>query len=200
MAQDDTGLAQRGLLLLTMMTALVGVVLYIMFQTPAQELPVETRNPAAEVAGLVVPTTSYPAAVAWPALVRLSDDLPSPEGWRIRYNAANTLARLGSDRLPWPVMREMLDEGRQMRNYRVHLADGKEVPDEVAARTGVMIALKALAEWHQKQKAAGKTAAPAGARDVYAQVDALAASPYPELRAQAEKTRGTLFRPTTATP
>ena len=74
------------------------------------------------------------------------------------------------------------------------------MPDEVAARTTVMIALKGLAEWHHKQKAANRTAAPAAAREVYALVDTLATSPYPELRAQAEKTRGTLFRPPTATP
>src|SRR4051812_19081385 len=102
MAQEDTGLAQRGLLLLTAMTALVAVVLWIMFQRPAQELPAEASRSEAIVPAVVMPDAGFPGAVAWPVLYQLADDLPSPAGWEVRYNAANTLTRRGSDRVPWP--------------------------------------------------------------------------------------------------
>jgi hypothetical protein len=162
---EDTGLAKRGLLLLGAMTAIVTVVLVILFNRGGPEAP-------------AVPDGGDPSAV----------------GWEIRYNAAVALARRGSDNVPWPLFREMLDEKQQMRNFRVELEGGQVAVDEVAARTALISALRALGDWHVKQRAANKTAAPAGLRPVYEQVDRLAESPVAELKKEAERARGTFFR------
>src|SRR5581483_8325157 len=131
---QDTGLIRRGLLLLAMMSALVTVVLTSMFQRPRQALPVEQGTPEYLAATLVTPASAYPASLGWAALYQVGDASPSATGWEIRYNAAWALARLGSDRVPWTLFREMLDEQRQMRNFRVQLEDGRNVPDEAKAR------------------------------------------------------------------
>ena len=166
MTQEDTGLAVRGFALLAVMTAIVGVVLFIMFRGSGQP------EPQHDLAGVA----------------------PSPVGWEIRYNAAAALARRGSKQVPWAVLREMLDERQQLRNFQVVLHDGREVPDEVAARTAVISALKAVGEWHNKQRPRGDGPLPDGIAAVYEQVDRLAQSPVVELRKEAEKTRGTFSR------
>jgi hypothetical protein len=162
---EDTGLAKRGLLLLGAMTAIVTVVLVILFNRTGAEAP-------------VAPDGGDPSAV----------------GWVIRYNAAAALARRGSDNVPWPLYRELLDEKQQMRNFRVELDDGQVAVDEVAARTALISALRALGDWHAKQRAANTTAAPPELRPIYEQVDRLAESPVAELKKEAERARGTFFR------
>jgi hypothetical protein len=153
MAQDK-GLVLRGLLLLGFMlglAALVSMVLWFRREPKARE------QAAADLPGLValsaVPSAGpgFPASVNWPALAKLSESLPSSTGWEIRYNAAIALARRGSCAAPFDTLSEMLDEDLQMRNFRVKLADGKEVPDEAAARRTVLNALQALVEWNKVQ-------------------------------------------------
>jgi hypothetical protein len=189
---QDAGLIRRGLLLLVVMMGLVAVVLTIMFQRPRQALPLNDARPDL-CATLVVATAPYPGAVSWPALYQVGQQLPSATGWEVRYNAAWALARLGSAHVPWPQFHEMLDEQRQMRNFRAQLDDGRNVPDEAKARETVLSALRALAEWHGKQKAAPP---PSAERDaVYAQIDRLAAvSPIVQVKVEAEKTRSTFIR------
>lgn len=157
---DEAGFVKRGLALLGAMTCLGLVVLTIILYRPERTLP------------------QVPAAIA---------ARESEPGWQVRYNAAVTLARRGSDHVPWKLIREMLDEGQQLKNYPVPLADGREVPDEAAARATVITALRAVAEWHRK-RAEKKEKAP---EEVSAQVDRLAQSSIVELRVQAEATRQT---------
>jgi hypothetical protein len=192
---QDTGLIRRGLLLLALMSALVVVVLFILFQRPRQALPTNQSKPEYLAASLATPTAVYPASLSWPSLYQVGQELPSATGWEIRYNAAWALARLGSDKLPWPIFREMLDEKRQMCNFRVHLEDGRTVPDEAKARETVRLALRALADWHSKQKNAQPTGAINPERAaVYAMVDQLTSSAIAQLKIEAEKTRSTYAR------
>jgi len=76
-------------------------------------------------------------------------------GWEVRYNAALALARRGSDQVKdpavWDTLTEMLDESQQLRNFRAQLRDGREVPDESAARLTLISALRAVTELHRKQ-------------------------------------------------
>lgn len=76
-------------------------------------------------------------------------------GWEVRYQAVLSLARRGSPHIKdpglWAVLSEMLDEEQQLRNFRARLSDGREVPDEFAARTTVIGALRAVQELHRKQ-------------------------------------------------
>lgn len=164
MAMDDKGLVLRGFFLLAVIGAIVSVVSAILFTRPQSPPPTMATAPGA----------------------------PSAPGWEIRYNAATTLARRGSTKTPWPLMREMLDEPQQMRNALAQLPDGTSVIDETAARSNMIGALKALAVWHEKQGT--KRAAPAELREIYTVVDHLAESPIAELKAQAEKARSTFFR------
>jgi hypothetical protein len=190
---QDSGLIQRGLVLLALMCILVVVVLSIMFQRPVQATPADDGRPELLVAGLAVPGGSFPATIAWPALYQLGQQLPSAIGWEVRYNAAWALARRGSERVPWKLFREMLDEKRQMRNFRAPLEDGRTVPDEAKARETLLSALRALADWHARQK----DAQPPPDEDrnaVYAMVDQLAASPIAQLKIEAEKARGGFIR------
>ncbi len=192
---QDAGLIRRGLLLLALMSALVVAVLAIMFQRPRQGLPEEQSKPEYQAALLVAPTVSYPASLSWVSIYQVGQDLPSAPGWEIRYNAASGLARLGSDHLPVGLFREMLDEKRQMRNFRVQLDDGRTVADEAKARETVLIALRALAEWHQKRKELQRPGVPDEVRTtIYPLVDELVASPIAQLKIQAEKTRSMFVR------
>ena len=79
----------------------------------------------------------------------------SPSGWQVRYNAVLSLARRGSPHVQdpeiWDTLREMLDEDQQLRNFRARLSDGREVPDQTAARLTVIDALRAVQELHRKQ-------------------------------------------------
>ena len=119
----------------------------------------------------------------------MSRQLPSEPGWEVRYNAAATLAR-GAN-VPWPIAR--CSTNNSTRNHGVRLPDGKYVYDEVAAREFTIVALKAIATWHEKQPAGARTEQPA-LLEVYARVDELAQSPHVALKTQAEKTRSVFFR------
>jgi hypothetical protein len=161
-APDDSGFVFRGFLLLGGMTILVLIVLAILFWKPP------TPPPA-------IPT-DLPAD-------------PSAPGWQVRYNAAIALARRGSASTPWPLLREMLDDKLQLRNFTDPEAGAKKgEPDEAAARSTVLETLKAVAEWHRKQS--GAIAVTPEMRGVYAQIDRLAEMP--TYKDEAERTRQTL--------
>src|ERR1019366_6964173 len=126
-------------------------------------------------------------------LVKLDETPPSAPGYDVRYAAAAALARRGSAAVPWPLLREMLDERQQLSNNRVRLKDGRDVYDEANARLIMVSALRSIAAWHEKQSDK-KQELPADLRDIYAMVDELAKSDYVELKVQAEKARATFFR------
>src|SRR5580765_1404674 len=112
MAQEDKGLVLRGLLLFTFICLLATIVLGIMFwRTPTTTRPGrETPLEYSIVSVTVPPLGPFPASVSWSAFVQLGDNMPSAPGWEVRYNAATTLARRGSQHVPWPLLGEMLDE------------------------------------------------------------------------------------------
>lgn len=189
---QDTGLIKRGFGLLALISAIVLTLLVILLQSPSPTAPRAKNRPELLVGDLIVPAASFPGAISWPNLFQAVQALPSAPGWEIRYNAARTLALRGSAQVPWDVFLEMLDENRQMCNYRVTLQDGSVVSDETAARQNMLIALRALGAWHKKQQ--GKQEVSADLTRVYAAVDRLAGSSVLELKTLAEKTRETLFR------
>ena len=156
---DENGFVKRGFLLLGGMAILVAVVLSIIFYKPDQPAPTEHA------------------------------DLPpaSSAGWQIRYNATVALLRRGSDKVPWPIVREMLDEKQQLKNSEFDHPNGRKVADEYQARSFVIPALQALAEW--KRKTTVKIADVAAFPEISKQVDALATSPVAGLRTQAEETK-----------
>ena len=189
MQQEDKGLVYRGLFLLTLIGVLVLVVLAILFLRPQPARKVESMTPPEyRVPILVAPAVgSYPGSIAWLALWDFADHAPSSPGWEIRYNAAATLARRGSDSVPWNLITEMLDERQQMRNNRLRQADGRDIYDEAVARATMVNALRAIAAYNEK-RAGLESKVPA---DLRAQVEKLAQSSAIELKVQAEKTRAT---------
>jgi hypothetical protein len=190
---QDKGLVKRGLFLLGLMTLLVVFLFTVLFQRAAQTSPAATPRPELLTTSLVLSSTGFPAAVDWVDIFRISEAYPSAPGWKIRYNAAITLARRGSAHVPWSIIGEMLDEPRQLQNFREQLADGRSLPDEGAARMTMIAALRALADWHKKQEDKTKETSPDLAK-VYMAVDKLAASPIMEVKGQAENTRKLFFR------
>ena len=139
------------------------------------------------------PAAGLPGSVSWAALGALGERLPSGRGWEIRYQAVEALARRGSERLPFDVLAEMLDEDLQMRNRPVRLKDGRVVPDESAARRTVLIGLKAVLEWHKHSDAVRAVGADnPGLQRVYAAVERLTHSPNRVVQTEAENTRLTL--------
>ena len=165
---EESGFVKRGFAMLAAMVVLVAVVLGIILYKPSQTPP----SPGA--------------------------DLPAREsapGWTIRYNAAGTLARRGSDQVPWRVLREMIDEKQQFRNFLIELNNDKKFVHEFEARSTVINGLLAIADWHRVQaKKEQKPAVNGDLADVYAQVDKLAESQIVGLREQAEKAKKTFFR------
>src|ERR1700722_17498362 len=109
MAQDS-GLAQRGLILLGVMLILVTAVGLILFR-PRPTAPADDPVPA-NLAALAVPTPggSFPTSINWAALGILGKNSPSASGWMVRYNATVALAKRGSAQLPLDVLVEMLNE------------------------------------------------------------------------------------------
>jgi hypothetical protein len=188
----DSGLIKRGFVLFAVMALLVTVVLFILFQGRRSPVAKSTARAEDYTWSVAVPTATFPANVSWGALHEVAMFVPSPVGWEIRHNAAATLARRGSDHVPWKVFREMLDLQRTAVNLREQLKDGQESP-EASARDLVAIALKALIEWHAERRKASKTDMPPGLPEVYAIVDRLAESPVPELQELAKKTQATFF-------
>lgn len=159
--EEDRGFVVRGFVMLGLMAALATVVLVIVFQNPAQPLPVDPAGVAAE---------------------------PSPPGWEVRYNSALALARRGSASTPWEIVAEMLNEKQQLRNFRVPVKDGKDAPDEGSARRVVVNALSAIREWREKQK--GPPPADAGSFElVRNKVNDLASHAVMEIKMQAEQTK-----------
>ncbi len=191
MAQEDKALVMRGMFLLTLIGVLVTFVLVLIFWRTAPPPSVSERPPEQWIAAALAPTAAEPPGhIWWPAVFQMRDSLPSTPGWEIRYNAAATLARRGSANVPWPLIGEMLDEKQQLRNHRVRLPNGRYVYDEVTARAFTIIALKALATWHEKQT---KGTPSTELRELYQRVDELAQSPHEEVKKQAEQTRSTFF-------
>jgi hypothetical protein len=187
----DTGsaLVQRGLLLLGLMTALVIALWAMMLRGTRQEIPTEKQRPDLLAAVVASPAPGLPG-LSWVALGQFAQTLPSPAGWQVRYQAATTLARLGSTKVPFGILAEMLDEDRQMRNRRAKLQDGREVPDEAAARGTVLIALRAVTAWHKHRTAVAAVGqSDPGLRQVYAAIDRLTHSPNLVVKTEAEKTR-----------
>lgn len=140
-----------------------------------------------------MPTAAFPAGVSWGSLYAVSGYLPSPVGWEIRHNAAATLAHSGSDDVRWPLFHEMLDLNRNTANVRFQLQGGQESP-EGTARALVIVAMKALADWHTKRREANKTEVPVELASIYDLIDRLAESSIAEIREQAQKTQATFFR------
>jgi len=108
----------------------------------------------------------------------------SRAGWEIRYNAVTALARRGSDRVKdhMEVLAEMLDEDQQLLNFRTQLKDGRDVPDEQAARSTVVSALKAVVELHEKNPGLNLSSLDPA-------IDKLTQSDNPVVRNEAERTR-----------
>src|SRR5207247_2332274 len=111
------------------------------------------NGPAQAAAVFHAPNAAFPANLPWAALYEAGDALPSPPGWEVRYTATRVLAHHGSAKIRLDVLCEMLDERRQLRNFQAKLADGRVVPDEAAAAEEVVIALKAVSEWHKHSAA-----------------------------------------------
>jgi len=186
---SGSALAQRGLLLLGLMVALMVALWALFLRGTRQELPVEKHRPDL-LASLVASPASGLPALSWAGLHQVGETLPSPRGWEIRYQATRILALRGSKQVPFEILAEMLDEDRQMKNRRVKLKDGREVPDEAAARGTVLIGLKAVLEWH-KHEAAVQAVGPndPGLQRVHAAIDKLTHSPNLVVKTEAEKAR-----------
>jgi hypothetical protein len=195
MAQEDKALVMRGMFLLALIGGLVIFVMTIILWRDQRPPANAERAPEFDVAALVAPADDGAAPrLAWLATyAQTCETLPSAPGWQIRYNAAATLARRGSAQVPWATFREMLDENRQRRNQAVRLPDGRTMPDDGGGRAFMIIALKALAAWHEKQPSSHREAPPE-LRELYPIVDTLAQSKHEDLKAQAEKARELLFR------
>ena len=180
---------QRGLVLLGLMTAVVITLGAIVLRGARQEEPTEKQRPDL-LAAVVASAAPGLSGLSLANLEQLGQTLPSAPGWQIRYQAATTLARLGSPKVPFGILAEMLDEGRQMRNRRATLQDGREVPDEAAARGTVLIALRAVSAWY-KHRSAVAAVGPSdpGLRRLDAAIEKLTHSPNLVVRTEAEKTR-----------
>lgn len=189
----DAGLVKRGLVLLIVMLLIVGSVVFILFQNRHSDTASAAAGAEDFAWSVAVPGAGYPSCISWGALQQLSEHTPSSPGWEIRQNAWATLARRGSDHVPWRRFREMLDLNRTTANVRQQVMNTQETP-QGAARTLVIAGLKAVAEWHTKRREANRTDIPDGLPEIYAAVDRLAESPIPEIREQAKKTQETFFR------
>jgi hypothetical protein len=153
MAVENTRIVQRGLVLLAVVGAISLTVLIALLRRPGLgEQRVENR-PAQAAAAFQAPMGNFPANLPWGALYQLGDALPSRPGWEIRYTATRVLANHGSPKIRLDVLCEMLDEQRQLRNFQAKLSDGRVVPDEGAAAEEVVIALRAVSEWHKHSAA-----------------------------------------------
>ncbi len=153
MAAEDTGIVRRGLMLLGLIGIVSATVLFILFRNRGTATPRAEMQPELLIGAVALPGAGFPLSVNWGCLFELGENLPSAPGWEVRYTATRVLAHRGSPKVPLPILCEMLDESRQMRNFRTRLADGRNVPDEAAAYQEVLIALKAVAEWRKNSTA-----------------------------------------------
>lgn len=98
------------------------------------------------------------AAGCRPAPPPVADGPPSGPGWEVRYNAVLALAQRGSDQFLDPIVqdlvKEMLDEEQQLRNFRTRLKSGEEAGNPQAARMAVLGSLHAIGGYHGKKPAA----------------------------------------------
>jgi hypothetical protein len=190
----DAGLWKRGLLLLALVGILAAVVLYAALHREPESVA-EADKPGPIVLAIGAPAAELPLAISWGALLQVGEMLPSPPGWETRYNATLALARRGSAAVRLEVLGEMLDEHRQMRNFRTQLEDGREVVDQAAARQTILNALKAVRDWHQHPKAV-RAVGPDNPelQRVYAAIDRLTDSPDRLLSTEAASTRDALKR------
>jgi hypothetical protein len=109
-------------------------------------------------------------------------------GLRIRYNAAVALARRGSARAPVELLKEMLDEAKQLDESRIRFRkDGREVADEATAHEVVQTALRATAELHRKNPSVNLA-------ELDSPVEKLKESSDPGVRKEAERTREALAK------
>jgi hypothetical protein len=169
MAQQDRGLVLRGLALLALVGGLATFVVITLFWRAETTAPADVTD--------------------------LRQLKPSRAGWQIRYSAATALARRGDVEVPWPQIREMLDEKQQLRNRCEPGPDGDDIYDETVAHGTMLSALKALTAWHEKQRAlAMPPPIPPELHDIYAAVDQLAQIASGEMKIQAEKARTLFFR------
>jgi hypothetical protein len=195
MAQEDKGLALRGLVLLAIIGCIVAFVLTVLFWRNEPPAAAKQTPPEHYIPLTIAPSLApFPSSVSWATVVQLAETLPSAPGFDVRYNAAITLARRGSTATPWPLLREMLDDKLQLRNSRVTQPDGQDVYDEFAASHKMTRALQAIAAWHEKHKADTNPLAPPELRDIYPIVDQLAENAHGEVKKQAEDARKTFFR------
>jgi hypothetical protein len=185
----DTKTVQRGLLLLVLVGTVAGTVLVIMLRRAGRAEPTHATRIETLAPFLVVPQTGFPATVTWASLVKLGEALPSAPGWEIRYTATRVLALRGSAKIPLDILCEMLNESRQLRNFQTKLANGKIIADEAAAQQEVLIALKAVAEWHGHADAV-KAVGPDNAelQKVYSAVEKLKSSSNNVVRTRAQET------------
>jgi hypothetical protein len=101
----------------------------------------------------------------------------------------------GSQRIPFKNTLEMLDENTQLKNFRVKLKNGQDVPDETGARKTILNTLKAVAEWHKKQGDKAKASKNTGWSKVYTAIKNLAEnSPNAVVRTEALRTEQALSR------
>jgi hypothetical protein len=186
-APEGTRIVQRGLVLLLVTSALAVSVLMIMLRrhTPVEQT--SDNSPRTAVAAIAVASTAFPANIPWGAVYQAGDTMPSAPGWEIRYTASRVLASRGSAKVPLPVLCEMLDENRQLRNFQAKLADGRIVSDEGAAAQEVVIALRAVSEWH-KHSDAVQAVGPAGLQKLAAAVQKLTHSGNNVIRTHAHET------------
>jgi hypothetical protein len=104
----------------------------------------------------------------------------------VRYNATLALGRRGSKDLPLGVLREMLDEDQQMRNFRVLLSEGKMVTDERAARQTIIDTLQAFDQWQKHKDAVAALRDNPELQRVYAAIDKLTRSSNEIVRKEAK--------------
>jgi hypothetical protein len=194
MAQDS-GLWKRGLLLFGVLALIALAVLIVVLWRPDRPTTDGPLKAEHVVAALPAPTAPVPGALPWAGYFYLASHLPSPEGWKIRYSAAIAMARGGSLKLPLPIMREMLNEDQQKRNYTILGKDGKYTINNGAAQELNINALKAFGEWHKKNKADKKfDPENADLEKVYHAIDQLTQSSNDLIRLEATKTLQELGR------
>lgn len=163
--------------------------IYSVWKSPTQAVARLETSPEQLIHLWKSPQAAFPSAIAWGPLLQLSDALPSPPGFEIRYTATRVLASRGSPRIPLDILREMIDEERQMRNFRVQLKDGKVVPNQGEAWEVVLIGLKAISEWHRHPGAVKSVGNSQQLQDLYRSIEKLTKSPSQTVRTHAENVR-----------
>ncbi len=113
---------------------------------------------------------------------RAAEGISRVPGLSIRYQAALALLRRGSDQVPFGLVRDMLDEQGLLEQFQLKPPDGQVVPDEGTARSTIVGALLALAEFHRKNPARDLS-------ELAGALDRLAQSPHTALRSEAQRAR-----------